>query len=1196
MYPISKKHTPKEIICIIILAYIFILSAGAQDYSRGIGRYPGNPVEDFSPSMSIDNTNYRNLALHRPAWHSSSIDYNLTAQLVTDGILDSVMPQRVLTYTSEDGLLKKNEREWIIDRHNATAVTISSPICWIQLEIAGGKNIPGVDSINISGILRIDDRDSMGYLCLVSGSDDGEQWDELGRIESSGFPGRPLDERYRSWLPADLRIFNYPFKLTSVARYRFYRLELDAPNVRTWNIGEFGLFINNDRIKLGGPYDFTSAWMSEGTGEEWVYVDLGAECSFDSIVLHWICRAGAGAVQVSHNALAWDDLWELKPETGLTDHIMLDSAVNARYIRVLMQEADSSEGYILSELEVFGYGGPVPVPCPSPPMSDQGLLNLAGGAWRVQRESLVKEGGEMLSQSGFIDDDWIVATVPGTVLSSYLNAGALPDPGFGDNQLMISESFFYDNFWYRTEFTGPEAFEGSYIYLNFDGINWKAEVFLNGTDLGRIEGAFTRGRFDVTGTLIPGQKNVLAVRIEKNATPGFATEQTALSPDRNGGELGADNPTFHASVGWDWIPTIRGRNTGIWNDVYLTASGSVNMEDPFVSADLPLPDTSVADVTIEVTLHNRQPENVKGVLHINFGNMALEHPVRLKPLETVRVILDPSTHAGLRLQNPELWWPNGYGKQSLYFVELKFVTEDNLISDINSFFTGIRELTYSEEGGVLKIWINGRRFIGRGGNWGFPESMLRYRAREYDIALRYHRDMNFTMIRNWVGQTGDDEFYEACDRHGIMIWQDFWLANPVDGPDPADNYMFLANAEDMVRRIRNHPSMALYCGRNEGYPPEVLDTALRQIITRWHPGLHYISNSAWDVVSGGGPYRAMPLKYYFENRATPKLHSEMGMPNIVNYESLMMMMPDSTQWPRGRMWGLHDFCMQGAQRGSSFIERMEESFGPVDNLSDWLTLAQWINYEGYRAMFEAQGKNRMGLLLWMSHPAWPSLVWQTYDYYFEPTAAYFGCKKGSEPLHIQWNALNDSIEVINYSVPGRKELVAAAELINMYGKSVLRKTDTIRCPADSMVRCFAIDYPAGLTDVYFMRLKLLRENDILSENFYWRGLEEGNVRALRELPLIDLESVTHSEQDGTRWHLTTELINSSAYPALMVRLKVVRDKSHDRILPVIYSDNYVSLMPGERRTIHMETEYEDTRGEKPAVIIEGMNIAERKQE
>jgi hypothetical protein len=1192
----AKKHTCKEIICIIISAYIFVFNASTQDYTRGTGIYPGNPGENFSPSMSIDDTSFRNLALHRPAWHSSSIDYNLTAQLVTDGIIDSVVPQRVLTYTSEHGLLKKNEREWIIDRHNMTAVTMSSSACWIKLELAGGKNIPGVDSINISGILRIDDHDAKGYLCIISGSDDGKQWNELGRIDSNGFPGRTLPEPYRSWMPADLRVFNYPFKLQTATGYRQYKLELDAPNVKSWDIGEFGLFINNDRVKIGGPYNFTSAWMSEGTGQEWVYVDLGAECAFDSIVLHWISRASAGSVQVSDDALAWEDLQELKAGDGLTETIVTDTAVNARYIRVLMQEDATGEGYILSELKVFGYGGPVPVPCPSPLMTDQGRLNLAGGAWRVQRESLVEEDGEVLSQSGYNDDEWIVATVPGTVLSSYLNAGALPDPNFGDNQQMISESFFYDNFWYRTEFTGPEAFEGSYIYLNFDGINWKADVYLNGSFMGPIEGAFTRGCFDVTGILIPGQKNVLAVRIEKNATPGFATEQTAASPDRNGGELGADNPTFHASVGWDWIPTIRGRNTGIWNDVYLTASGSVTMEDPFVSSDLPLPDTSSADITIEVTLHNRQPENVKGVLHISFGNMTLEHPVKLKPLQTERIILDPSIYANLRLQSPELWWPNGYGKQSLYFVELKFVTEDNLISDIKSFFTGIRELTYSEEGGILKIWINGRRLIGRGGNWGFPESMLRYRGREYNIAMRYHQDMNFTMIRNWVGQTGDDEFYEACDRHGIMIWQDFWLANPVDGPDPADNDMFLNNAEDMVRRIRNHPSIALYCGRNEGYPPMALDTSLRQIITGQHPGLRYISNSAWDAVSGGGPYRAMPVKFYFEKRATTKLHSEMGMPNIVNYESLAMMMPDSTQWPQGRMWGLHDFCIGGAQRGSSFIERMEESFGTVDNLPDWLTLAQWINYDGYRAMFEAQGKNRMGLLLWMSHPAWPSLVWQTYDYYFEPTAAYFGCKKGSEPLHIQWNAFSDSIEVVNYSVPGRKLMTAAAELINIDGTSIWQKSVTVSCPEDSMVRCFAIDYPSGLTKVYFLRLRLLGENDILSENFYWRGADEGNVSALRELPLINLESVTQSEQDGALWHLTTELINSSAYPALMVRLKVVGEKSHDRILPVIYSDNYVSLMPGEKRIVHMEVENADTRGEKPAVVFEGMNIAEHKQE
>ena len=106
------------------------------------------------------------------------------------------------------------------------------------------------------------------------------------------------------------------------------------------------------------------------------------------------------------------------------------------------------------------------------------------------------------------------------------------------------------------------------------------------------------------------------------------------------------------------------------------------------------------------------------------------------------------------------------------------------VSDAKTFQAGVRQFTYSEEGGALRMWINGRRFIPKGGNWGFGESMLRYRAREYDAAVRYHAEMNFNMIRDWVGQIGDDEFYDACDRYGVVVWQDFWLANPWDGPDP----------------------------------------------------------------------------------------------------------------------------------------------------------------------------------------------------------------------------------------------------------------------------------------------------------------------------------------------------------------------------------------------------------------------------
>ncbi len=662
---------------------------------------------------------------------------------------------------------------------------------------------------------------------------------------------------------------------------------------------------------------------------------------------------------------------------------------------------------------------------------------------------------------------------------------------------------------------------GKRIFLNFDGINWKAEVYLNGQKLGRIEGACIRGQFDVTDLLLPGEKNTLAVRIKKNDTPGFVKEQTKLSHDANGGEIGADNPTFHASVGWDWIPTIRGRNIGIYNDVYLSAAGPVTIENPYVLADLQLPDTTSADLAFDLALRNHTSKSVSGILHGTFGTMHFEQPVTLNALETKNMHFTPADYPSLRLKNPKLWWPNGYGAQNLYDVELKFVAADGALSDSKTFQTGIRKMSYSEDGGVLKIFVNGRRFIGFGGNWGFSESMLRYRAREYDIAVRYHKEMNFTMIRNWVGQTVDEEFYKACDRYGIMIWQDFWLANPGDGPNPSDNTMFMLNADDFVKRIRNHPSLALYCGRNEGNPPEPLDSGLRKLISQLQPDAHYISSSSFGVVSGGGPYRAMPVKFYFEKRATEKIHSELGMPNMVSYESLKQMLPDSALWPINRLWGVHDFNLESAQYGYSFIQQINDNFGPADSIKEWLSLAQWINYQGYRAMFEAQSKNRMGLLLWMSHPSWPSMVWQTYDYYFEPTAAYFGCKKACEPLHIQWNPLSDSIEVVNYRNSNGTGLTAMMEILNGDGTVKLKNKIAVDCSEDHIVRCFPMEYPADLSSVYFVRLTLKRGSSTLSENFYWCELKEGDLKAVRDLQKIKLETKTKTARKGNRVYLTT---------------------------------------------------------------------------
>ena len=1173
-------------VTILIILFVFISPAHSQEYTRGVGVYPGDKKEDFSPTMKIDTTDYRNLALHRPAYHSSSYNYNLTAQLVTDGIKESQLPGWIVTTTSSDSIVKRIDRERVLDRHIMTRNDLDGPAAWLQIEIAG-NSLPDLDSINVSGSLLVDSLRAQHWNITISGSQNGSQWEKLGNVSGYELPGDSITGPWRRFAPPNLRIINYPFKLDTLAHFRFYRIDVNSPNAIRWMISELAMFRNGKRADIGGPYNFTSAWMSAGAKEEWIYVDLGATCSFNRIVLNWIRRPAAGSIQISDNAANWKDIISLPHTLDLNDDIALDKAENGRYVRVIMTQAESADGYILSELEVYGTGGPIAVAHPQPTLKKNGRMDLAGGAWKVQRESLVHANGETLSQPGFIDNDWLIATVPATVLVSYLNACALPDPSFGDNQLLISDSYFYSDFWYRNEFIAPALYKGKRIFLNFDGINWKAEVYLNGRKLGLIEGAFTRGQFDVTDILLPGENNVLAMRIKKNDAPGFVKEQTKFSHDANGGEIGADNPTFHASVGWDWIPTIRGRNIGIYNDVYLSATGPVTIEDPFVSANLPLPDTTSADITFTLTLRNHTSNVVTGIIRGTFGTVRFEQPLTLNASETKSIKLNPATHPSLRLKNPKLWWPNGYGQQNLYSVELKFVTADGGTSDSKIFRTGIREMSYSEDGGVLKIWVNGRRFIGFGGNWGFSESMLRYRAREYDIAVRYHKEMNFTMIRNWVGQTADDEFYDACDRYGIMIWQDFWLANPVDGPNPDNNTMFMQNVDDFVKRIRNHPSLALYCGRNEGNPPEALDSAIRKVLPQIHPDVHYISHSSSGVVSGGGPYRAMPVKFYFEKRATEKLHSEMGMPNMVSYESLKQMIPDSALWPIERLWGVHDFNLESAQYGLSFIQQINDNFGPANNLKDWLSLAQWINYQGYRAMFEAQSKYRMGLLLWMSHSAWPSMVWQTYDYYFEPTAAYFACKKACEPLHIQWNPVSDSIEVVNYRNSDGIRLTAKMEILNLDGSIKFKRKTVIDCPEDHTVRCYQMEYPADLSSVYFIRLTLKKGSTTLSENLYWRGLKEGDLEAVRNLPKVKLEINTKVVRKGKRLHLTTTLINKTKQPALMVKLSVVGNKNKERMLPVIFSDNFISLMPGEKRIITMELQNADTRGEQPVVVVEG---------
>lgn len=1162
-------------------------------YTRGIGVYPGSPQEDFSPELLPDEDQYRNLALLRATYQSSAYDYNLTSQLLTDGIVTDRAPQYFDLQTAE-GSVPKREREWMIDGGPYSRNTVRGEEAFFLFSMHNYNKT--ISRAVVTGTLIYDDKAAQGgYEMTWEASNDGTTWTVLAVNKGAGLPGKARSGRVEvndpnkqtGTVSMPMRRLEETFEFTNTTAYTSYRIRLRMKGAYEWTFHEVEFSNADGVVDLKPSQFFTSTWMSATVGEEWVSVDLGSHSEFDKVILHWVNKAVEGRIQTSDDAQTWADVTSLPGGEGLTDEIAVKG--KARYVRVCMDRSADGGRYILSELEVMGRGGLLPRAAAMPEAAG-GRLTLSGGGWQLQRASEVQAGGVEIASPAYKAEGWVTATVPGTVLTSYKNVGALADPNYADNQLMISESFFNSNFWYRNEFQVPQSFKRDRVFLNFDGINWKANVYLNGKQVGRLEGAFIRGKFDVTDCVKEGT-NVLAVEIIKNAHIGAIKEKNKQSTDFNGGILGADNPTFHATIGWDWIPTMRGRNIGIWNDVFLTTTGKVTVQDPYVQTQFALPDTTQARLTAEVVVKNHDGKDVSGVLQGRVGDLTFEQPVQLKAGEERTVVFDADRFPQLQVKNPRLWWPNGYGTPYLYDANFTFKVGEE-VSDARDFKVGIRQMTFNEDGGVLNLYVNGRRFIGRGGNWGFSESNLNYRGREYETAVAYHTDMNFTMLRNWVGMIGDEELYDACDKYGIMIWQDFWLANPADGPNPYYPDMFIANAEDYVKRIRSHASIGLYCGRNEGFPPETIDKALRRIVKEEHPGMHYISSSADDVVSGHGPYRMLPAKTYFTlETGNDKFHSERGMPNVLTYESFLRTYSPEGIWPQSDQWGMHDYTLEGAQGATSFNEIIATGYGQPESAKEFADLAQWVNYDGHRSLFESRSKNRMGLLMWMSHSCWPSMVWQTYDYYFEPTAAYFAIKKASEPLHIQWNPATDEVEVVNYHAGLRPGLKARVQVLNMDATVAWEKEVTVDSREDTTEKCIKLEFPDGLSQVHFIKLTLEENGKAVSENFYHRSKVENNYQALKQLPKVSLRAQTQYDKgDDGEWKAEVTVENRSDAPALMIRLNIVGDKDGKQFLPIFYSDNYFALLPGETKVVRVHWKDVDTRGNAPLLKVSGYNV------
>ena len=1149
-------------------------------FTRGIGQYPGAQSEYFAPMVSwVDNGSLTNVALHRAAWASSAIDYNHTAHLVTDGICDSAEPI-LLKVSTQDGVLPRKEAEWAIDGGPYSKNILMGEKTWLQYDYSGAMKV-NVSGVNVVGMMAYNDQMATeGYSIRCEASENGKDWKVVGELKGSGLPGKPLHYKLHSdpnkqteesLLPA--RTLDETIRFQAPVCTQHLRIVMDMTGAAHWDVYELKFQdAIGEYVELLPSQQFSSLWISDGGGEQWIYTDLGKNLPIEKIQLDWLHAPKKGFIQVSDDAKTWQNVAEIGNHKAQSSTLK----VQGRFVRLLLQEAGEAGCYALREMEVLSKQKIVYTPhAVAGKKADR--YELSGGLWQLQRASEVDARGEKIASADFDSKDWIPATVPGTVLASFMNIGAVPDPNYADDVDQISESYFRSNFWYRSEFEAT-SIDGDQQWLNFDGINWKANVYLNGQRLGRIEGAFMRGKFNVTGLLRKG-KNYLAVEVECNKYFGAVKEKDRNTTQLNGGLLGADNPTFHATIGWDWITTVRGREVGIWNEVYLTSTGRVTVSDPYVNTKLSA-DGNTASVKPSVFLKNNDSRPVKGVLKGWIGDVTFEKEITVPANTEQEVSFCPHCNKQLTSSDFHLWWPNGYGDPYLYEAGYTFTPESGQASTID-YLAGIREMKYVGLKDSLLMYINGRRFIPLGGNWGFDEHNLLYRSREYDIAVGYHKEMNCTMIRNWVGQIGDESFYEACDRHGIMVWQDFWLANPADGPDPYDDVLFLSNAEDYLRRIRSHASIGIWVGRNEGFPPDAIDRKLREYVHTLAPGMEFISSSADDGVSGHGPYWALPMKEYF-SRQSGKIHTERGMPNVMNIESLSRALSPDALWPQSVQWGQHDYTLLGAQRAREFNGLVQEGLGEAQSAEEFTRWAQLINYNGYRGMFESTSKTRAGLLIWMSHPCWPSMVWQTHDYYFEPTAAYFGVKKACEPLHIQYNALTDSIEIVNHSAGNAKGITATVTVYDLNGKKVRQqkaKLNTSEDTTQSWLKLSSIVSSAP-SDVWFLRLELSGKNGLNTLNEYIMGREENNYRALTTLPKPTLQITPHHQG------VAIKNTGKTVAPFLRINLKAA---DGEQILPVIYSDNYFTLMPGEQKIVSIEWNPEDARGQEPVITVTPIN-------
>ena len=873
----------------------------------------------------------------------------------------------------------------------------------------------------------------------------------------------------------------------------------------------------------------------------------------------------------------------------------------------------------------------------------------------LQSTAVTDPGGDSLTSATYVlNRYWFPVTVPSTVLTGLVANHVYPDPYQGMNNMRIPDAndtfnleYHLDQYshlpgepnpwkkpyWYRTEFQVPAADLGRHFELIFKGINYRAAVWLNGrliADSSQMVGMFGQYRLDVSKAVQAGGNNLLAVKIYPLDNPGLpAPPQLKALGDffLNGGPNGdiGQNVTMLCSVGWDWIPEVHDRNIGIWQPVYLRTSGQVVITQPHAVTSFT--DTSVAKVSLQLHLVNYGDATQKGTLSVRISpetftgaSMAFERTVSLNSKDDRELDLGAVT-----IQHPHLWWPNGYGRPDLYRVRLQYRVGDR-VSDDTSFLIGIRTVgsrTVNVNGWVRRdFYVNGRRVHLVGGAW-VPDMLLNRDSARYDYELHLCRNANVNLVRIWGGGLGEtDDFYTLADRYGLLVWQDFWITGDTQGEFkgspawPLQGSVFVHDIVNTILRIRNHPSLLVWTGGNEGHARLELYNAMRDNVAQLDGTRPFIPSSSgfakqtgdfkgsWpdDQPSGvysGGSYWYQDAATYYKLVDAGKdwvFKDETGLPSQPPYNSLARIIPDlvpdtSLPFPLNNTWGYHDAC-EGAARYSKYYAAMVVRFGAPTSLRDFSSKMQLLNADGYRGIFEAAGHHLNttgGVMLWKLNSAFPSVVWQIYDWYLEPNAGYYFMQRACEPVHVQLNLDDSTVAVVNRTYVARRGLSVRASVRAIDGRLLFSRTVPVSLDTTDVREVLPLSTVlASASGVSFVCLELTdAAGKTVSRNTYWFQPDK-DFTALSHMPPASVSTeVLATRKTAREYVYTVRFRNTSTNLAFFLNPQVFM--GGEEVMPSFWSDNYFSLEAGSSTTVTVSVPVEKIGGAL-SLVMEGWNV------